>query len=159
VSHPTNELTAYLDGALAPAGRAEVEAHLARCAACRAERDRLAGALALLSRLPPAPPPSLTFEQRFYARLAAERAEARARRGFLDRIAWRWLAPGLAGVAATAAVVLSVGVHRSRPDETFFAQHLDLFESYEAVASVGAVDSPDDVQVVAHLDELAEGTP
>jgi anti-sigma factor RsiW len=150
VRHPVNDLTAYLDGALSPAERAGVEAHLARCAACRAERDRLAGALALLSRLPPAPAPSPTFEQRFFARLAAEKAEARERRGFLDRIAWRWLAPGLAGVAAVA---LYAGVQHGR-DEAFLAEHLDLFESYEAVASVGAVDSPDDVQVVAHLDEL-----
>ncbi len=158
MSHPVSELTAYLDGALEPADRAEVESHLARCDACRAERDRLAAALALLTRLPPPPAPSPTFEQRFYARLASEKSEARERRGFLDRIAWRWLAPGLAGAAATAAVILYAGA-RQRADEVFLAEHIDLFESYEAVASVGAVDRPEDVQVVAHLDELREGRP
>lgn len=156
MSHPLGELTAYLDGALAADERARVEAHLAGCDACRAERDRLAEALALLARLPPPPDPSPTFEQRFQARLAAEQAVRRERRGLLDRIAWRWLGPSLAGAAATAAVLLYAG-QRHR-DEAFLAEHLDLFESYEAVASVGAVDGPEDVQVVQHLDEL-EGRP
>lgn len=158
MSHPVSELTAYLDGALAPAERAVIESHLAGCEACQAERDRLVAALALLARLPPAPAPSETFEQRFYARLATEKAEARERRGFLDRIAWRWLAPGLAGVAASVAVVLYSGA-RQRADEVFLAEHIDLFESYEAVASVDVVDRPEDVQVVEHLDELREGRP
>ena len=73
--------------------------------------------------------------------------------GFLDRIAWRWLGPGLVGAAATVGVILYTGAQR-RADERFLAEHLDLFESYEAVASVGAVESADDVQVVAHLDQL-----
>jgi hypothetical protein len=32
--------------------------------------------------------------------------------------------------------------------------HLDLFESYEEVASLDAIDGPEDVQLVAHLHEL-----
>lgn len=153
MTHPLRSLTAYVDGALEPAERAEVESHLAGCAECRAERDRLAAAIALLARLPAAPAPSPTFEQRFYARLAAEKAEARERRGLLDRIAWRWLGPGLVGAAATVGVILYTGAQR-RADERYLAEHLDLFESYEAIASVGTVDGPEDVQVVAHLDEL-----
>ena len=153
MTHPVGSLTAYLDGALDPAERAEVEAHLAQCASCRAERDRLAAAVALLARLPPSLPPAPGFEQRFYARLAAEKAEARERRGLLDRVAWRWLAPGLAGVAATVGVFLYTGAQH-RKEEAFLAEHLDLFESYEAVASVDAVESAEDVQVVAHLREL-----
>jgi anti-sigma factor RsiW len=154
-----DSLTAYVDGALEPAERAEVESHLAQCAACRAERDRLAGAVALLARLPAAPAPSASFEQRFYARLAARKAGARERRGFLGRIAWRWLAPGLAGVAATVGVVLYTGAQRRalvevEVEDAFLAEHVELLESYEAVASVGAVESAEDVQVVAHLDEL-----
>jgi anti-sigma factor RsiW len=146
-------LTAYVDGALEPAERAAVESHLARCADCRAERESLAAAVALLARLPPAPAPSPSFEQRFYARLAAQKARRRGRSGLFDRLAWRWLAPGLAGVAAAAGVVLYTGGQR-RAHEAFLAEHLDLFESYEAVASVDAVESAEDVQVVAHLDRL-----
>lgn len=39
--HITPELLAYLDGALPPEERARVEAHVARCASCAAELDRL----------------------------------------------------------------------------------------------------------------------
>ena len=153
MSHPVRSLTAYVDGALVPAERAEVESHLAQCEACRDERDRLEGAIALLARLPAPPAPSPAFEQRFYARLAAQQAESPERRGLFDRVAWRWLAPGLAGVAATVGVFLYTGAQR-RVDEAFLAEHVDLFESYEAVASVGAVETAEDVQVVAHLDAL-----
>jgi anti-sigma factor RsiW len=155
--HVADELTALLDGALAPREAARVEAHLAECPACRAERDRLARALALLRELPASPAPSPTFEARFYARLAAERS-AEESPGVFQRLAWRLVAPALAGAAATAGVFLYVG-HQDRQRDAFVSEHLDLFESYEAVASVGALERPEDVQVVAHLDELSEGRP
>jgi anti-sigma factor RsiW len=152
VKHAQDDLTAYLDGALDPGARAQVEAHLAGCAACRAERDRLAATLALLGRLPPAPAPSPSFEARFEARLAAARAERRERRALLDGLRWRWLAPGLAAAAMAATAVVVARDGRAR--EVALADHLELMEEYEAVASVGAVESADDVQVVAHLDEV-----
>jgi len=152
VNHPVKSLSAYLDGEIPAPERALLEAHLAGCASCRAERDRLSRALALIAELPPAPAPSASFEQRFYARLAAEKGK---RTPFLERLRWRFVAPGLAGLAASAAVALLAVRHESqRREEAFLAQHLDLFESYEAVASVDAVESPEDVDVVAHLDEL-----
>lgn len=157
MTHPTEQLTAYLDGALSGAERAEVAAHLGQCGACRAEHDRLAAVVGALSRLPPPPPPSPTFERRFYARLAAERP--RPRLTLADRLgagwpgAWRWFAPGLAGAVATALVLVYAG-GRHRADEAFLASHLDLFESYEEVVTLGTIDSPEDVQVVAHLHEL-----
>ncbi|HYS82289.1 MAG TPA: zf-HC2 domain-containing protein [Anaeromyxobacteraceae bacterium] len=157
MKHLADELTAFLDGALAPDERARVEAHLGACAACRAERERLEKAVALLGRLPEAPAPSPTFEARFQARLAAQRALPRRPR-LLDLLAWRHLAPGLAGAALAASVLVYAGA-RHRADERSMAEHLDLLESYEAVASVGVVERADDVQVVAHLDELGEGRP
>ena len=39
MNHLAHELTAFLDGALAPAERAEVEAHLAACPSCRVKLD------------------------------------------------------------------------------------------------------------------------
>ncbi len=157
MKHLAEELTAFLDGALATAERAQVEAHLAACASCRAERDRLAKAMALLGRLPAAPAPSGTFEARFHARLAACRA-AWWRPLLHDFLAWRRLAPGLAGAVVAATVLVYAGA-RHRADERSMAEHLDLLESYEVVASVGVVEGADDVQVVAHLDQLAEGRP
>lgn len=156
--HVREELTALLDGALEPGRRSEVEAHLAACAACRAERDRLAAALEALRGLPAPPPPSPAFEARFWARLA--RGEDRPR-GTLARLAalprWRLIGP-LAGAAAAAAVVV-VLVARQRADEMRMAQNLDLLDQYEMVASLGDVESSEDVEVVTHLDELREGRP
>jgi len=152
VIHHGDELTALLDGALEPEARERALAHLAACPDCRAQRDRLAAGLAALGRLPPPPEPSPGFEQRFHARLARERA---ARRGLFSRLPWRFLAP-LAAAGAAAAVVVGVDLHDQRRQRAL-AEHLDLLESWEAVASAGDV-APDDVEVVAHLDEL-EGAP
>jgi anti-sigma factor RsiW len=152
VKHVLDDLTAYLDGALGPRERAHVDAHLEACASCRASRDRLAGALSVLARLPPAPAPSDEFEQRFYARLAAERRVSPGRPRLRDWLTWRWAAPALA--TAAAAVMLVVTTSRQRAHERALAEHLDLLENYEVVASVGAVETPEDAEVVAHLDQL-----
>jgi anti-sigma factor RsiW len=152
VTHPTAELTALLDGALAPARRAEVAAHLAGCAACRAERDRLAGALQLLGALAPPPEPSPFFATRLAARLAAEPAPATRLVASLS--AWRWrLAVPVAGLAAAAAVAL-LTVRHQRAEELVVARQLDLLEHYEEVASLGDVETAEDAAVVASLHEL-----
>lgn len=150
--HPEDELTAYLDGALAPAERASVEAHLGECPRCRAARDRLAATLALLRRLPATSAPSPGFEQRFYARLATERPAPAVRPGIHAWLRWRFAAPALATAAVAAALIVTTS-HR-RAHERALAEHLDLLESYEEVASVDAVDTAEDAQVVAHLHEL-----
>lgn len=156
-SHVDDELTAFLDGALDPERRAAVEGHLAACAGCRAERDELARTLATLSALPPPPPPPPGFEQRFYARLARE---APRRRSLLERLGarpLRWLVPAT-GLAAALAVGLWVRQAGQREDLEL-ARHLDLLENYVEVASLGAVETPEDLEVVTHLDELREGRP
>jgi anti-sigma factor RsiW len=155
--HVQEDLTALLDGALPASRQAEVEAHLAGCPACRAERDRLSRALAALSELPAPPAPAPGFEQRFYARLARE---APRRRTLLDGLRarpLRWLAPA-AGVAAALAVVGIAERSRERADLEL-AGHLDLLENYVEVASLDLVHTPEDVDVVVHLDELPGGHP
>jgi anti-sigma factor RsiW len=155
--HVDDDLTALLDGALDEARRAEVERHLAGCAACGGEFDRLSRTLSALAALPPPPPPAPGFEQRFYARLARE---APRRRSFLDRLparSLRWLVP-----SAALATVLGVGlwVHRAgERSDLEMARHLDLLENYVEVASLDVVETPEDVEVVAHLDELRGGRP
>ncbi|HYQ80392.1 MAG TPA: zf-HC2 domain-containing protein, partial [Anaeromyxobacteraceae bacterium] len=150
------ELTALLDGALDPARRAEVEAHLRACADCAAGRDRLAAALSALGALPAPPAPSPSFEARFYARLAREGHRPGGPLARLAALRWRVIAP-LAGVA-TAAAVAAVVVVRQRADLAGMARNLELLDQYELVASLGDVDGPD-VEVVAHLDELGEARP
>jgi anti-sigma factor RsiW len=154
-AHVADDLTALLDGAL-PAGRqAQVEAHLAGCASCRGERDRIARALSAIAALPAPPPPSPGFEQRFFARLARE---APRRRSLLERLGpFRWLVP-----AAALAAVLVAGVSIRRAGERAdleMAGHLDLLENYVEVASLDLVETPEDVEIVSHLDELKAGHP
>jgi anti-sigma factor RsiW len=156
VRHPIDDLTALLDGALPAARAAEVSVHLESCAACRAERERLASAIAALGALPPAPGPSPFFATRLEARLARERAEAR--RSWLDRLRWKITAPAAAAALAAGAAVFAIRVQR---EEAAVAAHLDLLADYEVVASLGDVESADDAAVVAALDELLgkEGRP
>jgi len=156
-AHVADDLTALLDGALDPVRRAEVEGHLSACDACRAERDGIARALSAFAALPPPPPPPPGFEQRFYARLARE---APRRRSFLERLSahpFRWLVPAT-GLAAALAVGIWVRQAGERADLEM-ARHLDLLENYVEVASLGVVETPEDLEGVAHLDELREGRP
>jgi anti-sigma factor RsiW len=155
--HVGDDLTALADGALSPARRAEVLSHLEGCASCRAERELLERALATLSALPPPPAPVPGFEQRFYARLARE---APRRLSLLERLAGRplrWLVP-ITGLAAALVVGIFVRQASLRSDLDV-ARHLDLLENYVEVASLDLVETPEDVDVVAHLDELREGRP
>jgi len=157
LKHPTADLTALLDGALPSARAAEIQGHLDACAACRAERDRLASGIAALRRLPPPPDPSPFFAARLEARLAREASAPR--RSWLEKLRWKVTAP--AAAAAVAAGVALFAVRVQRAEEAALAAHLDLLANYEVVASLGDVESAADAAVVAALDELApkEGRP
>lgn len=165
--HPSEDLTALVDGALPPARATEVLRHVEGCAACRAERDRLAAALATLRRLPAAPEPSPLFATRLAARLAREGRPGRSwavRLGaWLDPSALRWKIAAPAAAAALAAGVAVFAVRLQRAEERAVAEHLDLLVDYEAVASLGDVESAEDAAVVAALDDVVpdrrEGRP
>jgi anti-sigma-K factor RskA len=152
LSHVNDDLSALLDGALPAGRRAEVEAHVAACADCCAERDRLAGALLLLGRLPPPPEPSPWFASRLEARLDDEQAPSG---GLLARLGtWRWRLALPAGAVATLAAVALLVVRQQRAEELAVADRLELLEEYETIASVGDVETAEDAAVVASLDQL-----
>lgn len=153
MSHLSGDLTALLDGALSPDEAAAVRVHLAGCEACRAEAARLRSAAALLGALPPPPPPSPAFAAGLEARLEAERGR---RRGVLSRLLGerrRFVLP--AAAAAAAALVAGISIRSDRAREREVADHLDLLENYAVIASLGDVETAEDAEVVAHLDELA----
>jgi anti-sigma factor RsiW len=154
VSHPTFELTALVDGALPPDRAREVRRHVAACAACAAEEGRLRDALALLAALPPAPAPSPFFAARLEQRLSEERPAPGGWIRSLAVLRWRFAVP--AAALATVALV-AAGTVRARGRERALAEHLELLEDYDAIASLGDVRSADDVEVVAHLEELERG--
>ena len=111
--HLDDALSAYLDDELAPAARHDAEAHLARCADCRAELDEVAAARRAIRVLPVhvAPRPLLGSPTR-----------VDARRG---RAAWALAA----AVAAAVALVL--------PREPDVAPSLpSLADSHAARASI-----------------------
>lgn len=84
-------VTGYVDGALPPAERVEVEAHLASCPSCRAQAEFERGLRARLLSLPQ-PPFPLPLESSVRARLSRP----------APRRAWRVLLP------MAAALVLSL---------------------------------------------------
>jgi anti-sigma factor RsiW len=100
-------LGAYVLGALDPADRGRVDAHLATCPECREELASLAGLPGLLGRVsradieaePAEPGPQLL--ERLLGAAAAERRRDRSR---------RWLVSAAAAVIAVAAVSVAVGV-------------------------------------------------
>lgn len=153
MNHVVDELSALLDGALAPPARAAVEAHLAGCATCRAERDRLSGALSALARLPAAPEPSPYFSARLATRLAAE--PPRGLFGRLAALRWRLALP--AGGLAAAALAGLLVIRQQRGLELAAAAQLDLLAEYETVASVDDVETAEDAALIAALDTLDRG--
>lgn len=162
--HPNDELTALLDGALAPGRAEEVLRHLRECPACRAERDRLAAGIAALRALPPAPAPSPSFAARLEARIAREGRKRSWLERILDRAApagLRWKVGVPASAAAIAAAAALLAVRAQRAEEAELARHLDLLLDYEVVASLGDVQSAEDAALVAVLDEIEgrEGRP
>jgi anti-sigma factor RsiW len=149
-----DELTAYLDGELAPVDAARVRSHLSSCSDCRATEALLRRTMTELAALP-AFEPSLALRRRVLAEVDA------LRRPWPERMR-AWLRPGLlapAGVAlATAAVVAVVAGQRAvaeRRMELAVGEHYELLSDYEVVGL-----SQDDLDVVEHLDELQkEGRP
>ena len=122
-----NDLVALLDGELAGAAKAALEAHLAACEACRRERDALARTGALLASYG-APEPAPGFEARVRARIAASESAERQRKILAPIVpGWRrFVVPaavaaglllGAVGIAARLgfldAAIDPDGVHRA----------------------------------------------
>lgn len=151
MKHVREDLTALLDGALAPARADEVRAHLARCPACREEEARLRGAVAALSALPPPPELPPFFTARLEARLREERARPRGLARWLAGLPHPRLL--LAGTAAAVAVAVAAPPLRGWLDTRDMVKDLDLLQDYETASAVG-VDTPEDALIVAQLDAL-----
>ena len=144
MDHVGDRLQALLSGALSGVEKAEAEAHLSACPACREERDLVGSAMAILSPLAAAEP-----RPGFAARVALN---ARDRRPAPFTRWLRWTAGGVAVAAAAAlAVVALPPAQRERHDDVRVAQRLELFEDLAVVQNQQALE---DIDVVAVLHTL-----
>ncbi|HTW20572.1 MAG TPA: zf-HC2 domain-containing protein [Mycobacteriales bacterium] len=121
-------LGVYVVGALDPAERAEVDAHLEQCAACRAELASLAGLPELLDRLSieDFPLELMAAPADLFDRVAArarEEDEQRTRRGLLSTTYRRLTAVAAAAVLVAGASVGAVALahHDQHPRSSFTA--------------------------------------
>ena len=150
------ELTAYLDGELAPEKTATVRAHLAGCAACRSTETLLRGTLLALEALP-AFEPSAGLRRTVLNRLdglprpLGERLRMVLRPGVLLPSA-----AALVSAGVVAGLLASPSVRRGLPTELQDGRTLDVAMNYEVLRNyeVLGLDRPDDVDVVAQLDQL-----
>jgi anti-sigma factor RsiW len=146
------DLTAYVDGELPPARRAEMESHLAGCVGCQGTEALLRRTMARLADLPGFTPSTATRRE-VLAKLDAlpptpwERLRALLRPGVL--------APA-AGLTAVAGLVLYTSAARAPALELAdegtleLAMNLEVVEDYDVVG----LDADEDLEVVAHLHEL-----
>ncbi|MGI5237314.1 anti-sigma factor family protein [Dactylosporangium sp. CA-139066] len=131
-------LGAYVLGGLDDADQSTVDAHLSRCAECRAEAGRLAAVPELLQRLPSGPAAALPLEPPSRAGLDAFLRRARPRR-----------LPVVALAAVCVALVILAGALALRPGRPAGPAQPQAQASASATAPAGTV-----VQFVA-----AEGSP
>jgi anti-sigma-K factor RskA len=96
-----DDLALYALDALRGEDRARVDEHLATCAACRLELERLRGDTALVALSAAGPRPPLRARQRLLDAVTREAREPRAAETSTRASWWGWL-----GWAATAAVVV-----------------------------------------------------
>jgi predicted anti-sigma-YlaC factor YlaD len=122
-------LGAYVLGALDPADRSRVDAHLATCAECRDELASLAGLPGLLGRVsraeveaePSDPGPQLL--DRLLNAAASERRRDRRR---------RWLTSVAAAVIALAGIGVAIGVSQDRHETVSAKLPVGVSETFTA---------------------------
>jgi anti-sigma factor RsiW len=152
------ELTAYVDDELGPAQASAVRAHLSGCADCRSTEALLRKTLHTLSALPEfEPSPGLR-------RTVLGAVESNPAPSSFGLSAWLrpavLLPSGLLLASILGFLLTSRGGQTSLPTELQDGAALDVAMNYDVVANyeVLGLDSPEDVEVVAHLQEL-EGRP
>lgn len=143
------DLTAALDGELAPPRAQAFEAHLGRCGPCSQSWALLRGAVAQLDRLP-APVAS----PRVRAAVLSRIAEPAAPSGWRRLLAARVWGPSL---AAAALAVLLLWVWPSAAPETLWtparmelAANLEVLEDLELMG----IESEEDLELLAQLDTV-----
>jgi anti-sigma factor RsiW len=135
--HPDTALTGYVTGALLPAERAQVEAHLGGCVDCRRAVEESRAVLDALATSV-AEPPALDWGR--------YRADLRARVERAPRRAW-WARPLPAIVDRRPAELATV-------EETVLGARLPLLQQYRVVERL---DMLEDLDAIRQLDRFGHG--
>ena len=146
------DLTAYVDGELPSARRAELEAHLRGCAGCQGTEALLRRTVARLAELPEFTP-SVSTRREVLAKVEALPPPLRERLRALLRPTV--LVPA-AGLAAVAGLALYTTAPREPALEVPDAGTLELAMNLEVVEDYDVVglENGEDLEVIAHLHEL-----
>jgi anti-sigma factor RsiW len=169
VNHPTRNLLAYLRGELAPSERNSLEAHLARCAQCRAETAALKDGLQLIAQgIAELPKPDWNEYRAELRRKLLARSNPPSWWPYFNLL---WGSLVAAGVAAALFVSFSTLRQSARPpavansapmmDQLAMADvmsHTDvgMFRDYPVVERLDMLENYD---VIEHLDELSPAPP
>lgn len=151
-----NCLPAVLDGRVSGEERDRVNAHLDACAVCARQAEEMRSVWLALDELP-AIEPSLGFDARLRARLAAQLAGSRLFAWFPMRIG---LAAALAVVAVAAWFSLRpiVGPHRARnpqsQDDFAVVKNLPVLENYDVIANFDALSALPGAQTAAPQQQM-----
>jgi anti-sigma factor RsiW len=150
------DLTAYLDQELPAMEAARVAAHLPGCPDCRATEALLRQSLEALAALP-AFEPSLALRRSLLSRVDALPPSLGTRLRALLR---PWVLLPTGGLVAAGLVVTVLLLRQPRPPELSPPAQLELAMNFDVVDNyeVLGIDSPEDLAVVEHLQEL-EKTP
>ncbi|MBL9037423.1 MAG: hypothetical protein JNG84_02805 [Archangium sp.] len=152
----TEELTAYIDGALDAETSQALEAQLAIDPALKALEQRLRKAVAQVA-LVSSPEPSAALRRAVLTQLEAPPSGWERVKAFFT--ASRWVPVGALAAAGLSVLVVvtgrDAGVAPESEEQLFVAQNIDVLEDYEVVGLDGA----DDFEVVAQLHELEEARP
>jgi anti-sigma factor RsiW len=146
------ELTAYVDGELPPARRAEVAEHLGSCAGCQGTEALLRRTVARMAELPELTPSPAT-RRAVMAKLDALPPTLGERlRGLLKP----WVLVPAAGLAAVAGLALYTTAPREPALEVPDAGTLELAMNLEVVEDYDVVglESGEDLEVIENLHEL-----
>jgi anti-sigma factor RsiW len=127
-----SKILGYLDGRLKESERAEMEKHLATCAACRLRVNEFRAVSGLLDELPVIEP-SEAFDLRVHALVAAEPVK---------RSWWAWFAPSPRVAFAASMLLLAMVWLGSRPPESSLSateiekinQNMPVLENYDVLS-------------------------
>jgi anti-sigma factor RsiW len=123
-----SRILAYVDGRLKDSERAEMEKHLAVCAACRVRVNEFRSVNELLGELPMVEP-SPEFDVRIRARVAAEPVKQ-------SWWAWLRLSPRVAFAASMLLLAMVwVGMQSNTNQSQIAQEDIPVLENYEVLSS------------------------